>query len=86
MLTLTSRDLYEWLGMRRSLEIVERFFQDFTPDKYVWPPRMVSAIPEKDAVWLNMPAYSLVHGAFVIKIINEYRQNPVKHGLELRSR
>lgn len=79
---LTGRDLYQLIGMNTSVEIVERFFQDFTYEKYVWPQRMVFAIPEKDAVWLNMPAYSLIHGAFIVKIINEYRQNPVKHGLE----
>jgi ornithine cyclodeaminase len=82
MLVLRFQDLYRRIGMRHSVEIVERFFRDFESWKYIWPPRMVLHIPEKDAVWLNMPSYSLVHGAFVVKVINEYRANPVRYGLE----
>ncbi|MEM4335200.1 MAG: ornithine cyclodeaminase family protein [Candidatus Caldarchaeum sp.] len=85
MLLITGRDLEEWLDIGTSVEIVEEFYRDYSPGKYVAPARVISPVVEKDAVWLNMPAYSLDHQGFIVKIINEYRQNPSKHGLETAS-
>ncbi|MCS6784466.1 MAG: ornithine cyclodeaminase family protein [Candidatus Caldarchaeum sp.] len=82
VLVLTKTDLENWLSMEKSVEIVEAFFRDYEDEKYAAPPRMVTSIPEKDAVWLNMPAHSLHHSGFIVKLINEYRRNPVVHGLD----
>ncbi|MCS7110004.1 MAG: ornithine cyclodeaminase family protein [Candidatus Caldarchaeum sp.] len=82
VLVLTKTDLENWLSMEISVEIVEAFFRDYEDEKYAAPPRMVTSIPEKDAVWLNMPAHSLHHRGFIVKLINEYRRNPVVHGLD----
>ncbi len=79
---ISGTDLASWLDMKTSIEIAEAFFNDYNPEEYTTKPRSVTQISELDAVWLDMQAYSLRHGAYLIKIINEYRQNPVKHGFE----
>lgn len=68
--------------MDMCVKIAEKFFMDYGDEKYVAPPRLVTHLPEKDAVWLNMPAFSNFHSGVVVKLINEYRRNPEIHGLE----
>ncbi|MDW7978380.1 MAG: ornithine cyclodeaminase family protein [Candidatus Caldarchaeum sp.] len=85
MRIISGKELAEWLDIKTSVEIVEQFYRDYREGMYTAPPRLVSAVGEKDAVWLNMPAYSLHHNSYIVKLINEYRQNPVRHGLETAS-
>ncbi|MEM1947141.1 MAG: ornithine cyclodeaminase family protein [Candidatus Caldarchaeum sp.] len=83
MVRFLSRSHIEQLvSIKDSVAIIEEFYRDYDDAKYVGPPRTVIHVDEKDAVWLNMPAYSLSVGGFVLKLINEYRQNPARHGLE----
>ncbi|MEM1946281.1 MAG: ornithine cyclodeaminase family protein [Candidatus Caldarchaeum sp.] len=82
MLVVSGRDLKAWLDMKTAVSIAEAFFKDYSPEKYRAPQRTVIPLPERDAVWLNMPALSLPHRGYVIKVINEYRQNPARYGLE----
>ncbi|MEM4494924.1 MAG: ornithine cyclodeaminase family protein [Candidatus Caldarchaeum sp.] len=83
MVRVISRtELENWLDMKTSVEIVEDFFREYGDEKYVAPPRMVTPIQERDAVYLNMPAASIYAGGYTVKLINEYRKNPALHGVE----
>ncbi|MEM2238040.1 MAG: ornithine cyclodeaminase family protein [Candidatus Caldarchaeum sp.] len=82
MLLVTGRDLKSWIDMKTSVDIAEAFFKDYSPEKYQAPPRTVIPLHEKEAVWLNMPALSLHQKGYIIKVINEYKQNPARYGIE----
>ncbi len=67
------------------MEIVEEFFRTYRPEDYFMPSREMMQVPELDAVYVLMPAYSHTVGSYTLKLINEYRRNPKLHGLNVAS-
>jgi len=81
MRIINAQEVRQLLPMHECIELVEELYRGKRNAGFKTPQRIVEQIPEKEAVWLFMPSYSLKLQKLVIKIVNEYKLNPSLYNL-----
>ncbi|MFC2164643.1 ornithine cyclodeaminase family protein [Acidobacteriota bacterium] len=78
---LSRSDVMQVLGMKDTIEILEKAFADLSNDKAVMPQRTPIAAPDHKGLALFMPAYLKGMGALGAKIVTVYKDNISKYNM-----
>ncbi|MBI4310892.1 MAG: ornithine cyclodeaminase family protein [Chloroflexi bacterium] len=80
-LLLNRKDVESLLDMKQAIAIMERAFAELAGGSVQMPQRIAMPDPERAGLALFMPAHVKGTGAFGIKNVTVYRNNPSKHSL-----
>jgi ornithine cyclodeaminase/alanine dehydrogenase-like protein (mu-crystallin family) len=82
-LTISKDEIEDCVSMKDCIECLEKLFR-YEGDKIARQPMRSFVTPDEDSVIFTMPALSEKLRRFSVKVVTEYKQNPVRFGLPVQ--